>query len=530
MRWSAANSKDADIETLNAEYPTIRFFAVRERRAPLSGDDIEGAWVSCSPETVKAFSAVAYFFGRDLQVALKKHPPVGLIHISSGASIQAWVKGVGDITADVGDAATLSTSTVADYLRTVDFAEPPLTDESRLLALPATPDEDWPSMNLPTPNGWEALPGMKDLNGVVWFRRAIAIPPEWNGKELTLRLGVIKDTDTTFFNGVNIASTGLDIPNHGKLQRVYTVPKLRVKAGTATLAIRVFNNRGLGGVLTGPLQIGLADNSSPPLSLMGAWKYHIEHAVTELPPPSLQNADADVPGSVFSGTVLRIIPYSIAGILWYQGESDTGNPEEYRRLFPMLIQSWREAWGQPRLPFFWAQLANFMERKPEPVDTAWARLRDAQAHALRLPGTAQVVLIDAGESDNVHPRNKQIVGERFARIALALVYGQNVVHGGPVFKKVRASRDGALVVTFDPRGRGLDTRGERLEGFAVAGSDGVYACADAVIEGSTTVVVRSPQVPHPVSVRYAWGDNPAATLCNRDGLPVGPFEAKIGIR
>ena len=219
--------------------------------------------------------------------------------------------------------------------------------------------------------------------------------------------------------------------------------------------------------------------------------------------------------------IAPIVPYGIRGAIWYQGESNAGRAYQYRELFPAMIEDWRAAWGQGDFPFYFVQLANFMARAPEPGESEWAELREAQTMTLGLKNTGMAVIIDIGEEKDIHPKNKQDVGKRLALNALAKDYGRDVAWSGPMYKRVHFKK-GEAHLWFD-HACGLTTQGNApLKGFAVAGADRKFVWADARIEGKK-VVVSSPQVPNPVAVRYGWANNPECTLTNASGLPASPF-------
>jgi sialate O-acetylesterase len=231
---------------------------------------------------------------------------------------------------------------------------------------------------------------------------------------------------------------------------------------------------------------------------------------------------AEAPSSLFNGMIAPLLPCAIRGVIWYQGESNTRNAPLYRKLFPAMIRSWRDSWGQGDFPFLFVQLPGFLLKKSAPSQSAWAELREAQAVALKLPKTAMAVTIDIGDEHNLHPANKQDVGKRLALAAQANVYGQNIASSGPVFASSKVEGD-KIAVTFKQTEGGLVVKGGGPpKGFAIAGADKQFVWADAEIDGDK-VIVHSAQVPHPVSVRYAWADDPDANLYNRADLPAGPF-------
>ncbi len=225
---------------------------------------------------------------------------------------------------------------------------------------------------------------------------------------------------------------------------------------------------------------------------------------------------------LYNGMIAPLVPYAIAGAIWYQGESNAGNAALYRTQFPAMIKGWRRVWGQGDFPFFWVQLANYMQARPEPSESGWAELREAQTMTLALPNTGMATIIDLGEANDIHPRNKQDVGARLALVAEKVAYGRDVVYSGPMYAGMKVEGNKA-VISFTHVDGGLEAKGgEPLKGFALCGEDKKYVWADAAIVGET-VVVSSPQVPQPVAVRYAWADNPVCNLYNKAGLPAVPF-------
>ncbi len=230
------------------------------------------------------------------------------------------------------------------------------------------------------------------------------------------------------------------------------------------------------------------------------------------------------PANLYNGVLKPIIGYGIRGAIWYQGESNAGRAYQYRSLFPLMIRSWRDEWGQGDFPFYWVQLADFRDEQPEPQESDWAELREAQTMTMsKLPNTGEAVIIDIGEGRDIHPRNKQDVGRRLARWALAKDYGIEVDCQSPTYQSMNKV-DGKIVLTFDHVGPGLYTFDvNRPIGFAIAGEDRKFVWADAKLLGSDKVEVWSDQVPEPVSVRYAWADNPVCNLQSRNGLPATPF-------
>ncbi|MGB9624270.1 MAG: sialate O-acetylesterase [Phycisphaerae bacterium] len=238
-------------------------------------------------------------------------------------------------------------------------------------------------------------------------------------------------------------------------------------------------------------------------------------------PPADLAASPGRPSSLYNGMIQPLIPYAIRGAIWYQGEANAGRAYQYRKLFPAMIQDWRKAWGQGDFPFLFVQLANFQPTKPEPSDSTWAELREAQTMTLSLPKTGMAVIIDIGEAKDIHPKNKQDVGKRLALAALAIAYGKDVAYSGPMYDSMKIEGD-RIRLTFKHVDGGLVAKDGKLKGFAIAGADRKFVWAEAQIDGDT-VVVHSDKVARPVAVRYAWADNPECNLYNKAGLPASPF-------
>jgi sialate O-acetylesterase len=257
--------------------------------------------------------------------------------------------------------------------------------------------------------------------------------------------------------------------------------------------------------------------------------YYALYAGTPLAPrvtaPDVSVKLSSVPGIpswCYNAMIAPVVPYAIKGAIWYQGESNANRAYQYRSLFPALIKDWRRVWGQGDFPFLFVQLANFRKAMDEPKQSNWAELREAQLMTLALPKTAMAVAIDIGETDDIHPGNKQEVGRRLALGALNVAYDKELVHSGPLYDSMVIEK-GRIRLRFKHTGSGLVSKGgEPLEGFAVAGKDKKFVWAESRIDEGE-VEVSSRDVPNPVAVRYAWADNPVCNLYNKEGLPASPF-------
>lgn len=528
--WGKALNYVEEIKA--ADYSQIRLLHV-ERGIDLKPSEnikTRGGWQECSPETVYDFTAVGYFFGRDLYKHL--NIPIGLISTSWGGSFaQAWtskesLEQMPDFYERTQELTQDSNITAFNEFKKkwenwhdlILSADNGYKKNKAIWAEQKFNDKSWKTMILPSI--LEKTDELIDFDGIIWFRKEIEIPSEWEGKDLILRLDRIDDNDITYFNGHRIGTTeGWDI------DRIYKVPGNLVKRGKAIISVRLTDNHSDGGIYGDAQKMYFfkknAENGIH-LSLAGEWKYQPAVNFKDYPaPPSSWLNNKDHPMVLYNAMLHPLIPYSIQGAIWYQGESNTGKPYQYRELFPMMIRDWRKQWDN-NFPFYFVQLANFMERKDEPQESHWAALREAQLQTLRLENTGMAVAIDVGEADDVHPKNKQEVGRRLALNALAKTYGKNIEYSGPVYQSYQLERN-KIRIHFSHTTKGLKTtENYPVKGFAIAGPDHKFYWADAVIDGND-VIVSSPDVEFPVAVRYAWADNPDCNLYNSDNLPASPF-------
>ena len=509
-----ANNPEAEIAAAN--HPKIRLLNVSNAitSSPIATFQ-NASWQICSPQTVATFSAVGYFFGRELQKTLDV--PIGLINSTwSGTPAQSWVSGpalaqMPEYKDAVESLKNSGQRSSAEQMLAWWRNDPGTRDHQEA---PAFNDANWQTMGLP--GLWESK-GYPNFEGVMWFRRAVDIQDQWTGREAQLNLGAIKDNDTTYWNGAAVGATD------GSLKlRSYAVPAAQVKAGRNVIAVRVLDTGGDGG-FSGP---ALSIKSGPDaISLDGPWKVHQGPSLQTLPPLGGSLNDPNAPVVLFNGKIGPLLPGEIKGIVWYQGESNADRidqAEQYRRLLPILINDWRAHFGA-QTPFYIMQLANFKAPDDTPRDDAWPRLRDAQLQTARaLPNTGLVVLIDLGEEKNVHFPNKQEAGRRLALSVLSNTYGVGVESSGPTLRAAKASF-GAIQVTFD-HAQGLHLRGDENHVFAVAGEDKAFHWATPHFTGNV-VTISSIDVPAPLYARFGWSNNPRAWLYNAAGLPASPFQS-----
>ena len=373
MEWPLRSSFEAEKHVAEADNPNIHLFYVPHVRSDTPLDNVDARWTPCNPETAAGFSAIGYFFGRELAAELKA--PIGLISSNWGG----------------------------------------------------TPAESWAREEVLAEN-----PILREL----FSQKAVEAARH--------RMNIVRW-------------------------------KLAVEAAKAK-------------------------GENPPGQPWGYW----ENCV------------------LYNAMIAPLTPYAIGGAIWYQGESNAGQPEQYRELFPAMIKNWRDDWGVGDFPFLLVQLAPFMAIEQQPSDPAWAYLREAQLLATKvLPNVGMAVITDVGEEQDIHPRKKEPVGHRLALLALKMKYGRDIVSSGPEFQSMEIQGN-QVVLRFDHVGGGLEARDGALKGFSIAGANRAFQWAEAEIDGDT-IVVSHPDVAQPLAVRYGWANYPLGNLWNQDGLPATPF-------
>ena len=510
-----------------ANNPNLRLFQVDRRVAFQPKSDLEsGQWALTNPGSVTNFSGVGYFFGKKLQEELDV--PIGLIQSAWGGTVaETWISPTGANTIDyyrdnvqelaTFDAAAKEAEMRAQYQDLLDSFGPEKSDGlvngQALWAAPEYDDGKWADMELP--GLWEGK-GLNDLDGVVWFRKEVDLSMTDASKDFILELGPIDDDDKTWVNGKLVG----EMEQAYNTPRVYKVPAAVLRPGKNVITVRVNDTGGGGGVYGSPEQMKMG-NGTNEISLAGNWKYRLSPQLVKFN-SSLTGPNSQ-PTLLFNGMIQPLIPYALQGVIWYQGESNAGRAYEYRKIFPLLIKDWRTYWGE-ELDFYFVQLANYRAPKENPDPSDWAELREAQDMTLELPRTGMAVIIDIGEADDIHPRNKEDVGLRLALQALHKNYGRDLVYQGPTFRSAEVVGD-KMVIRFDHTGSGLVAKGKYgyPKGFIIAGADKKFHWAQARILGDK-IEVYHPNVPKPVAVRYAWADNPHdVNLYNKEGLPAAPF-------
>jgi sialate O-acetylesterase len=518
MEWPVAQAQDAEKEIASANDAGIRHFKVPKSwsgqpEARLTG----GRWQTASPKTVGQFSAVAYYFARDLRA--RTGVPIGIVDSTWGGSrIEAWM-----------DAPSLGVdaSTIAAKLREVRAADDRAlaSTRQRMARWPEGADDtswkearlddrDWDT--LPVPGLWEAA-GYTGMDGVAWYRTSFELTAPEAAAGVVLGLGMVDDTDEAWVNGQRVGG----LTNRWNTPREYRIAPQDLHKGINHLAIRVTDTGGGGGIHGDAGLVYVQPQGGTRRGLPASWKFRPTTVTV-----AMQDDKNQVETLLFNQMIHPLQPYPLRGVIWYQGEANATAElaHRYRDQFATLIRAWRTDWAQPELPFLWVQLANFRSGADTATDSPWAVLRESQSRVLALPATAQVVTIDIGDPADIHPLNKQEVGRRLALAARHAAYGESLVFSGPVFREAKfEGRD--VRVAFDAQGSALATRdsGKAVHGFEIAGDDRRFHPARATI-ADNSVIVTSDAVPQPRAVRYAWRDNPDdADLMNREGLPASPF-------
>ncbi|MDN3641138.1 sialate O-acetylesterase [Lutimonas halocynthiae] len=529
--------KDSKNEIASAAHPEIRMFTVPMTLSLVPLDDIKGEWLASSPETAGDFSATAYFFAKRLQEELKV--PIGIIHSSwGGTPAESWaseasLRKLGDFDDALDLVKDPKTFEVVDnwfgQFPAQDFPETKEQWEQMDFAdidaaKPEFDDSNWTNIEIPGP-----IDLMKNgaFDGAVWIRKEFEISD--TSSDYLLHIGAIDDMDATYINGEKVG--GLVGNGFWNVPREMTVPKNLLKKGQNSIAIRIIDTGG-GGSVDGPVELKNKDGKT--INLAGTWKYLViaeiylgkfygyglKNSIESR--PEVMQLNPYIPSVLYNAMINPLVPYSIKGAIWYQGESNVGRDAQYRRLFPTMINDWREKW-QVEFPFYFVQIAPY-NYSPDPASHVSQKLREAQRQTLSTPKTGMVVTLDIGDVTNIHPANKQDVGSRLAGLALANDYGKELMPSGPLYKSMSITGN-KIVLEFDYAMNGLMAGEDGLSGFEIAGEDKVFSKAAASIVNNTIVLTAS-GIDTPLHARYAWRDNSTASLFNAEGLPASSFSTK----
>tara|TARA_B110000879_G_scaffold210926_1_gene302160 strand:+ start:79 stop:2079 length:2001 start_codon:yes stop_codon:yes gene_type:complete len=530
---------NSEEEIQKADYAEVRMFTVQKQLSLNPRGTFKGSWKVSSPETAGEFSASAYFFARRLHKTLKV--PIGIIHSSwGGTPVEAWtsneqVKKTGDF-----DRILNTISSVDPQKETSDWFSKwksiaiPVGDKQwdQLVVYDSEfkqvdyDDSQWNQVYLP---GQFDATTQVDFDGVMWFRKTVHIRDLRS--DYTLEIEAIDDMDLIYVNGNKVG--GFAGASYSNSKRAYKVSKRLLNKGANTIAIRAIDIGGPG-TFKGPML--LSSDSGSKISLTGYWSYRMaaeiykgklylygtEHLNLK-DKAAIFKVNPKLPTVLFNAMIHPLIPYTIKGAIWYQGEENVGRAEQYKQLFPAMISDWRERWNYD-FPFYFVQIAPFQypREKKTALDQS-QKLREAQRSTLNTINTGMVVTMDIGNFNNIHPSNKQAVGKRLAGLALANEYGKQLVASGPLFKSIKR-RGEILVVNFDEIGSGLISKGA-LRGFEIAGLDMIYKVAEANIINNT-IELSASTVSNPKYARYGWSDQAVPCLFNREGLPASSFTSE----
>jgi len=552
MKLDMRSAETGPREIPEADNPDIRLYKVPDQVAEEPISLVRGTWRNCTPQTVREFSAVAYFFGRDIYKA--ERVPIGLIQAAwVGTYAESWMD-LSVLKADkefhpVLESYQKMESGYSELKARMDsvlgeFFFPNREEDalSRNWHALNFDDSQWKTISLPSTLAvrWRTKCPELDIDGIIWFRKGIHIPEGFEVQEAVLHLGNIMVWDTTYVNGKLAGRMGPEVRKSLTLSRRYKLRPDLLKAGSNVVSLRLFNRKTLGGFYGRNKDMRLVlygHNRRLVIPLDGEWKYCVEietaidwKALQERLPrtPSSGPMGRNRPSGLYNAMIHPLIPYALRGVVWYQGESNVLRHHQYGKVFSALIQTWRKAWGQGDFPFIFVQLPNFEGERYfnlKPGAENWVIVRDAQLKTLMtVPNTGMAVTIDIGESNDIHPKNKRDVGKRLALAALGIAYERDIVYSGPMYDSMGI--EGSKVrIRFNHVGAGLVARGEELNGFAMAGEGKKFVKAEAVIDGDT-VVVSSPQIEKPVAVRYGWAPDPVCNLYNREDLPASPFRTE----
>lgn len=518
--------EDYPQDLLDADYPLIRFFMVPQEynfNAP-QDDFSRGEWRLTSAANIKQTPALAFYFAKALLQT--NGVAIGIINNALGGSpIEAWMseEALHAFPESLAEGQRFKNPQLIESINAKDKAKNDawygninqqdlgLNGEKPWFA-PNLDESDWETFTVP---GYREDTDEHPFNGVWWFRKTVTMNEQQARATNIIRLGRIVDADEVYINGVKVGNTTYQYP-----PRRYPIPAGLLKEGDNQITVRVIANSGRSGFLFDkPYWIGTDGNA---LDLKGQWKVK-----TGTLAPALAS-DAFIrwkPLGLYNGLTAPLTHFAIKGVIWYQGESNAGRWQDYQAKFSTMIKDWRKAWGQGDFPFIFAQLANYMPQKTQPSDTDWAQLRHAQSQTLSEPNTAIALAIDIGEWNDIHPTNKKTLAHRMALAARALALHEDIRYQGPEISQIQRIGQ-TLVLSFTHIADGLVLKSQNDHSFAIANDDGQFSWADAQLQGNQ-IILSAPNIKQPSQVRYAWGDNPDASLYNSEQLPALPFAKSL---
>jgi len=527
MEWLLQDSLGAETELQLLNNTNIRHFKIPKSWSVAPENRLAGGeWFSATSEHAGEFSGVAYFFAK--KVAAQTGVPIGIIGSNwGGSSIETWMS---------YRALGLSAEEIQQVLgkhkqKNDDYRSAQLKQMQRwpgaLVNKLGDADADWSAAELQTnewaeisvPSLWEGQ-GYNGVDGIIWYRKQFQLTHEDIAGGITLGLGRIDDNDITWVNGVKVGET-----RAFNEIRTYSVPESALKPGLNSIAIRVEDTGGGGGIYSDVELLYVQTAEGKKTSLAGEWLFRPDKVFVDT-----DGAMNQVETALYNKMMYPLFQYPVKGVIWYQGESNAfeeTRATQYARQFQQMIIEWRQKWAQPELAFYWVQLASFDTNDGDSLVRPWATLRESQTAALTLPNTGQAIAIDVGDANDIHPRDKKTVGERLAVIALNKTYGDKKQHyRGPELKSVKL-KGTSLVIKFNSA-KGLAIRDGQASvlGFELVDQAGKLVPLEGLVKGTKVVLKLNNR--SPVEVRYAWDDSPVnANLMDTTGLPAEPFRVKL---
>ncbi|MDA3879596.1 MAG: beta galactosidase jelly roll domain-containing protein [Prolixibacteraceae bacterium] len=535
MEWPLSQTDGASQEIQRAQYPAIRLFHVEKNAAVEPAYDTAPAqWQICSPQTVATFSAVGYYFGKNIH--LETGVPIGLISSNWGGTIietwispktvaadsfmNRWATGLKDV--DVEKMAREQKEVFESYQKELNKVQK--TDFHHPYIDVDFDDQQW--YEYPQPELWENHDDFVNFDGIVWYRKSFKLPAGFKLQNAEISLAQIDDSDVVWINGKRVGETY----NQYNMLRTYKVPAAFLHEGKNQITVRVEDYTGGGGFHGDAGKMYISDGTNS-IALSGKWKMMKDEIRVPQNPVSISQSvlqPNQFPTLLFNGMIHPLLNFAVKGAIWYQGESNADSKVQalrYENQMRMLIADWREQWGNSGLSFYMVQLANYKAENSTPGNDVWPFLREAQAHVATDEKVEMACIIDIGEAGDIHPRNKKDVGYRLALNPLNIDYGKDVVYNGPRYKSVEFDEDKAII-TFEMQGAEFEVKNKYgyINGFVVASNDGVFHYAKARLSGKNKVEVYSNKIKEIAAVRYLWDDNPGeVNLYNRKGLPAEPF-------
>ncbi len=532
-------------EIKNANYSKIRMFNVEKHFSNKPRRELKGVWLDASPSNVKQFSATAYFFAREIHTNLDV--PVGIIHSSwAGSPCEAWVSEnklteIGlfqEVLYKIKNSTPKSTiDRWFNNFRSIDIPKQThpfdrlenqyekIDFSDNALSTFELNDKNWEEVILP--GRFDSLIS-EEFDGVVWLRKDIYIDDV--SIDYSLNIGYIDDMDKTYINGNFIG--GLSGWGYWNQKRQHKISKSLLSQGKNTICIRAIDLMGPGRIEG---EMNLSNHFGETIPLDGRWKYKpvaelyenkfyiYDKNISISKRPSFLKTNAFIPTVLFNGMIYPIIPFTIKGAIWYQGEANVGRHDQYNELFPGMIEDWRKRWGET-FPFYFVQIAPF-KYNADPKMNISQKLRDSQRKSQKVPKTGMVVTLDIGDYTNIHPANKQEVGMRLARLALVNNYNSDLNPLGPILIN-SSSVNGGVRLDFSNVGSGLVLKMNKGNEFEIANNMMEFVEAEVSVD-MNYLILSSQKIKNPKYVRYAWSDTPEATLFNGDGFPASSLMLEI---